>query len=508
MIHKISLTWSRVVLSSLLTALLIWPPGLFAWTQPAAAFSGVAQATLAGNTVGSFEIDGNLIVDHLVPPTEPIDWDSSPFPAALTRFTDATGSTDDIFGIGSKENDQSTWICTAGSAPPKDDVVNEISINGAPPIAGEIAFRFFPVSGTQKQFLYANWSRQSNNGDAHIDYEFNQADPSISPASPNCRQLPVRTPGDFLISFDTQNGGATIGVSAFTWNGTTFVPLSVGNQGVLWDAAVNTVPTTTGLTVTGTNLFGELALDVSDTIGTIPCNKVLFVSMKTRASTSLSAELKDRTRARPINFTVFNPAGAHANGNAFGVSIQDALIGISEILPAATPATCTQGVCSAQSGVGSASNSNQVLDAAVPPPGGSIVRASVLSASSTSTVDPATNTATDRGVAETAGVNLVSGLVTADAVLGVATTQASGFNASFSSAGSAFKNLVVNGAQINNVNPNTTIDLPAVQFGAGSFVKLLEQTGSSSQPPTGQLIGGTYAADLTVNMIHIHITSL
>src|SRR5919198_327369 len=101
------------------------------------------HSTLAGNTVGSFEIDGNLTVNHLVPPAEPIDWDSSPFPAALTTFTDGTGSTDDIFGMGSKENDQSTWICTAGSAPAKDDVVSEISINGAAPIAGEIAFRFF-----------------------------------------------------------------------------------------------------------------------------------------------------------------------------------------------------------------------------------------------------------------------------------------------------------------------------------------------------------------------------
>src|SRR5437879_3187786 len=102
------------------------------------------RGTLAGNTVGSFEIDGNLVVNHLVPPAEPIDWDSSPFPAALTTFTDGTGSTDDIFGMGYKENDQSTWICTAGSAPPKDDLVTEISLNGAPPIAGQIALRFFP----------------------------------------------------------------------------------------------------------------------------------------------------------------------------------------------------------------------------------------------------------------------------------------------------------------------------------------------------------------------------
>src|SRR5216683_5602510 len=397
------------------------------------------RVTFAGNTVGSFEIDGNLTVDHLVPPSEPIDWDSSPCPAALTTFTDGTGSTDDIFGLGSKENDQSSWVCTQGSAPPKDDLVNEISINGAPPIAGEIAFRFFPVSEVQKQFLYANWSRLSNNGDAHIDYEFNQADAAINPASPSCPQLPLRTPGDFLVSFDTQFGGAIINASAFTWNGTTFVPLSVGSQGTLWDAAVNTASSITGLTVTGTNLFGELALNVSDTIGTIPCEKVLFVSMKTRASTSLSAELKDRTRVKPVNFTIFNPAGANASGNALGVSIQDTLLGISQTLPAATPATCTEGVCSSQSGIGSTSNSNQGLNVAVPAPGGNVLKANVLSASSTSTVDSTTNTATDTGVAESAGVNLLSGLVTADIVRGVATAQASGFNSSFSSAGSAFK---------------------------------------------------------------------
>src|SRR5712691_2916702 len=457
------------------------------------------HTTLAGNTVGSFEIDGNLTVDHLVPPTEPIDWDSSPFPAALTTFTDGTGPTDDIFGMGSKENNQSTWICTAGSAPPKDDIVNEISINGAPPIAGEIAFRFFPVSGVQKQFLYTNWSRLSNNGDAHIDYEFNQADPSTNPVA-GCPQLPLRTPGDFLVSFDTQFGGAIINASAFTWNGTTFVPVSVGSQGILWDAAVNTAPSITGLTVTGANLFGELALNVSDTIGTIPCEKILFVSMKTRASTSLSAELKDRTKVKPVNFTIFNPAGANASGNALAASIQDTLLGINQTLPAATPATCTGGVCSSQSGIGSTSNSNQVLNVAVPPPSGSVLKANVLSASSTSTVDSTTNTATNTGVAESAGVNLVSGLVTADVVRGVASAQASGFNSSFSSAGSAFKNLVVNGMQMNNVNPNTRIDLPAIEFGAGSFVELFEQIGASSQPPPRQLTGGTFAADLTVNM--------
>src|SRR5260370_38551087 len=94
------------------------------------------RSTLAGNMVGSFEIDGNLVVDHPATTTEPIDWDSNPFPAALATFTNRTGPADDIFGLGSKENDQSTWVCTTGSAPPKDDLFNEISINGASPVAG------------------------------------------------------------------------------------------------------------------------------------------------------------------------------------------------------------------------------------------------------------------------------------------------------------------------------------------------------------------------------------
>ena len=468
------------------------------------------RAALAGNTVGSFEIDGNLIVDHLTPPTEPLDWDSNPFPAALTTFTDATGPSDDAFGQGSKENDQSTWSCIQGSAPAKDDLVNEISINGAPPVAGEIGFRFFPVNGAQKQFIYADWSRLSNNGDAHIDYEFNQADPSTNSASPGCPQLPIRTPGDFLISFDTVSGsgGTRIGVTAFTWTGTTFAPISLGSQGTLWDGAVNTTASIAGLTATGTALFGELALNITDTIGKIPCNKVLFASMKTRSSTSLSAALQDRTKVKPVNFSVQNPAGANASGNAAAASIQDTLLGLNETLPAATPASCTHGVCSSQSGVGSTSNSNQVLNVAVPPPGGGDLQANVLSASSTSTVDSQTNTATDTGIAESAGVNLLSGLVTADVIRGVATAQASGFNSSFSAAGSAFKNLVVNGTQMNNVNPNTTINLPAAQFGAGSYVKLFEEIGSSSQPSPGQLTGGTYSADLTVNMVKVHVTSL
>src|SRR5258708_2590662 len=61
MTYKISLTWSRVVLSSVLTALLVWPPGLLAWTQPAVAFSG--QATVLRVTTHGLIAITNTVSD-------------------------------------------------------------------------------------------------------------------------------------------------------------------------------------------------------------------------------------------------------------------------------------------------------------------------------------------------------------------------------------------------------------------------------------------------------------
>src|SRR5437879_13862332 len=75
------------------------------------------RVVFAGSTVGSFEIDGNLIVDHSVPPAEPIDWDSTLFPAAITTLTDGTGPADAAYRQGRKQKDQSTSSCTDATAP-------------------------------------------------------------------------------------------------------------------------------------------------------------------------------------------------------------------------------------------------------------------------------------------------------------------------------------------------------------------------------------------------------
>lgn len=243
---------------------------------------GVAWPAQAGTTVGSFEIEGNLKDDSGA--GEPIDWSSVPPPPDLTVFTDRVGNPDDIFGLGSKELDPAGWKCVIGSAPSKDDLVN-----------GAISVR--TLNG--KQYAYARWRRAGVNGDAHIDYEFNQS----TEANPSCPDLPRRQAGDILISFDTENGGKTIIVRAFRWTGSTFSPLAVGSRGLTWDGAVNipSDPTDPALAGVGAGGFGELALNLTDTIGTVTCGQFATAYMKTRASTSINAALKDRTEKQPFN---------------------------------------------------------------------------------------------------------------------------------------------------------------------------------------------------------------
>lgn len=77
-----------------------------------------------------------------------------------------------------------------------------------------------------------------------------------------------------------------------------------------------------------------------------------------------------------------------------------------------------------------------------------------------------------------------------------------------------FKNLKVSGVAMNDVAPNTRVDLPALAFGDGSLVLLYalgpdpeNKTGTTSQASAaGQ--SGTFAADLTVRTIQVHITDL
>jgi hypothetical protein len=436
-----------------------------------------SASALSGTSVGAFEIDGNR-ADDSGPGDLILDWDSPP--PGLTTFRDGTGQSDDSFGLGSKELAPGEWKCINQSAPGKADI-----------LSGDLAFR--TLGG--KNYLFVDFQRATTEGDVHMDYEFNQ---STEP-NPVCPELPRRTAGDIAVTFDTELGGKRIIVRAFRWQGDatsgTFVELDLGAQGVLWDGAVNIPNTIPGVEQ---GAFGEAAINLSDSpIGAITCLLFATAHMSTRSSTSIDSALQDRTAAVPVNFAVDQPDRANASGDAFGASVKDNVLGLDLKLAPSS---------SSQSGVGSTSNSNEVLNVAVPPSDGGTLRADILRSSSTSTVTASPAEAVQSSWAETANVDVLNGLVKASAVRAVAVTRASGSASSFSSTGSTLKNLSVQGVAVNDVTPNTRIDLPASLYGAGSYVMLYERNGSTSGPPPGQLAEGTYVADLTVNMIRVHVT--
>jgi uncharacterized repeat protein (TIGR01451 family) len=190
-----------------------------------------------------------------------------------------------------------------------------------------------------------------------------------------------------------------------------------------------------------------------------------------------------------------NPAGAHASGSALGAKVVVGLLNINQtVVP----------VDSSQSGLGADSDADSVLSLAVPPPAGKVAKIGLLQTQSTSSVFP--TAADDIGTADVANVNLLNGAITADVVRAVAFASARGDGADISSLGSKFVRLKVNGVAMTNVAPNTKVNLPAALFGPGSFVKLYERIGKTTRPAANQLFGGTYAADLTVNMIHVYVT--
>ena len=139
------------------------------------------------------------------------------------------------------------------------------------------------------------------------------------------------------------------------------------------------------------------------------------------------------------------------------------------------------------------------------PPGGGMNNADASAATLTNTLGARGLTAITTGQidetlvsattsAEAANVTILNGLITAKAVLALATSYATGAAATSESNGSTLLGLVVNGVSYGDVTPppNTRLDLPGV-----GYVVLNEQI------PTGD---GIHSAGLTVNMIHVYLT--
>ncbi|OLC08256.1 MAG: hypothetical protein AUH41_08620 [Gemmatimonadetes bacterium 13_1_40CM_66_11] len=162
----------------------------------------------------------------------------------------------------------------------------------------------------------------------------------------------------------------------------------------------------------------------------------------------------------PMTWSPGSLAAQGAAANAFGVAVRTATI--NQTTPAAVlPTDGTVG-------------QNQASDVTV----GTLVTAQDAFATATGAADGAQSDAVSSATLGT--LSILSGLITADGVVAMASSTVDNSNAE----GSSLANLVVNGTQVDDPAPNTRLDLPGV-----GYVVLNEQIPTS---------GG-----ITVNMIHV-----
>jgi hypothetical protein len=262
-----------------------------------------AVAALPGS---NFEIDtnANLVVND---PSPSIDWlagsTGSGFRSGVTVKPDkASGSGDDSFGQGTKE-DTAVPSVVDGSIPPnKSDLLNfgvylETTASGA-------------------RFLNVFWHRvQEPSGTTNMDFEFNQ---SSTTSSNNV--TPVRTAGDLLIQYDLSQGGTNPQLFLSRWLTSGALPCEASNAKPCWGARVNlsaagdatgSINTTAipanqsgGLGNISARTFGEAQVDFDAlTGGTGTCTSFGSAYLKSRSSDSFTAALKDFIAPAPTNIS-------------------------------------------------------------------------------------------------------------------------------------------------------------------------------------------------------------
>ena len=201
-----------------------------------------------------------------------------------------------------------------------------------------------------------------------------------------------------------------------------------------------------------------------------------------------------------------DPSTANANGDALGLKVYAPLLGIPLVNVSISHAASTQ------TGPGQAADDDNFVSLDILGVVGlaSVAHADVLTTTSASQVTAATG-ARQTSTSEVLGLNVLSGVVTADAVRSVASTTASGTASSFSAAGTTLVNLKVLGSPVTDTSTNVKIPLDGnlvnrLLYGRGSYVAVNEQTGTTSGPASGQLSGGIYKADLTVTAVRVVVT--
>jgi hypothetical protein len=274
----------------------------------------IAIPALANLTGSSFESnDGNLQVDL----SGNKDWANAP--NLKTALDKPTGTQDDSFGQGTKEDSPVPTV-----------------VNGSIPNNKSDLTRFYVADENvgARHFLYLAWERvQEPNGTTNMDFEFNQSKTLSSNGV-----TPVRTAGDVLIKYDLSQGGTvpTLGIHRWVTTGTPSQVCEANNSVPCWgkvqpltgfaDGAINTGSVIDPIAPNAPRslsprTFGEAAIDLtgSNILPPGTCAGFGRAYLKSRASDSFTAEVKDFIAPIPVNINNCGTVNIHKQddtGNA------------------------------------------------------------------------------------------------------------------------------------------------------------------------------------------------
>lgn len=280
---------------------------------------------------GGFQIDGDLFANTPPAHTGTLDWNN------VTNFQFKndllTGKTDDALGQGTKE-DNPTPTVVFGSIPNnKSDLSHFMLAQGTS-----------TVGSATHNLLYLGWERNNTLGTANMDFELNQTAPATVPPAGGTWNL-NRTAGDRLVTFDFAQGGNTVNLGMLTWLTSNVSGCFASNALPCWGNRVDltasqeatgsvndpniaasgvaiptvnlssTSPNPNVVTNTATenawtpmlaaDTFGEAAVDLTAAgVFTSNCSTFGSAYLKSRASTSFGAELKDFIA--PLSTTITN----------------------------------------------------------------------------------------------------------------------------------------------------------------------------------------------------------
>jgi hypothetical protein len=249
-------------------------------------------------TGSNFEIDtdANLKVDD---PSPSIDWANV---TELRKADTASGSGDESFGQGTKEDTAVPSVVDGGIPPNKSDL------------------KFFGVyqeGGTSSGFLNMFWSRvQEPSGTTNMDFEFNQS------SSPSANGVtPIRTAGDLLVQYDLSQGGTNPQLFLSRW--VTSGPKTqceAANSTPCWSTKVNLTSAGTatgsintsaipdaesdGLGDHSARTFGEAQLSMTALFpDPTVCKSFGAAYLKSRSSDSFTSALKDFVPPVAVNIS-------------------------------------------------------------------------------------------------------------------------------------------------------------------------------------------------------------